>query len=116
MPQPNCKAASPALRARHGQVSKTRQGSSKPKQPASKIAKPKGKAKAEDADPSTYLVHCPDPPARCGTCDQDYEDNDKDAMPELRPLKWRTFNIKQIAKDPGCCRALTGLSRLCKAS
>ncbi len=73
---------SPALLAREKQQAKT--------------------AKTEQAKPpktADLPIHIPDHVPLCETCEQPYGSNDKDALPEQRPLKWRSFNIKQTQQD-----------------
>jgi hypothetical protein len=41
-------------------------------------------------------VHVPSICPLCTTCDQAYGASEKDLLPAQVPLKWRTFNVKQI--------------------
>ena len=102
MPKPRAKT-SPALLAREKQqakIAKTEQAKQKKQQqqqPAAKASKKySSSAKPKTAD---LPIHIPDHVPLCETCEQPYGSNDKDALPEQRPLKWRSFNIKQIQQD-----------------
>ena len=95
---------SPALLAREKQqakTAKTEQAKQKKQQqqqqPAAKASK-KYSASAKPK-PADLPIHGPDPAPFCETCEQPYGSNDKDALPEQRPLKWRSFNLKQIQQD-----------------
>ena len=104
MPKPRAKT-SPALLAREKQQAKTakteqakqKKQQQQQQQPAAKASKKfSSSAKPKTAD---LPIHCPDPVPLCETCEQPYGSNDKDALPEQRPLKWRSFNLKQIQQD-----------------
>ena len=95
MPKPRAKT-SPALLAKEKQqakTAKTEQAKQKKQQQQQPAAKASNKY-SSSAKPKTA-----DLPIHCETCEQPYGSNDKDALPEQRPLKWRSFNIKQIQQD-----------------
>ena len=102
MPKPRAKT-SPALLAREKQQAKTakteqaKQKKQQQQQPAAKASKKySSSAKPKTAD---LPIHCPDPAPFCETCEQPYGSNDRDALPEQCPLKWHSFNVKQIQQD-----------------
>ena len=106
MPKPRAKT-SPALLAREKQqakTAKTEQAKQKKQQQQAKTAKTEQAktAKTEQAKPpktADLPIHIPDHVPLCETCEQPYGSNEKDALPEQRPLKWRSFNLKQIQQD-----------------
>ena len=96
---------SPALLAREKQqakTAKTEQAKQKKQQqqqqPAAKASN-KYSSSAKPPKTADLPIHIPDQVPLCESCEQPYGSNEKDALPEQRPLKWRSFNLKQIQQD-----------------